>query len=113
MSRPANPLDKFVTYTYHFELHADKSWDVIKLLEDSDANVYTHRNVPNGTMLINTRKDAHQVIDDVTFSYIGPSSNNLGLFVPASEIVMKVYEQNGAAFIEKVANLLDMNKATS
>ena len=68
MAYPRNPLDVYVTYTYHFELHAASSWEKLQFLEDSDANDVTTRFEPNGTLLINTRKDAHQVIDDVASS---------------------------------------------
>jgi hypothetical protein len=55
MANPANPLDRYVSYTYHFELHAGTSWDQLKYLEQSDANLSTDRFSANGTLLINTK----------------------------------------------------------
>lgn len=105
MSSPANPLDVFTTYTYHFELHAAPTWEALKVLVDQDQNATTGTKEHNGTLLINTRKDAHQVIDEAMFSYIGPSTNYTATFTPSSEIVLTIQEPNNIHFIEKLANL--------
>ena len=113
MARPMNPLDVFATYTYHFELHASLDWPTMSNLRYSDANVSTTSTRSNGTLLINTRKDAHQIIDDVVFSYIGPSVNQFGQFVPDGTMKFKVIEPNGAFFIEKLSNLMAELNVTS
>lgn len=113
MSNPANPLDKFVTYTYHFELHASKSSEILKLLETSDVpGAATTSRSPNGTLLINTRNDAHQTIDNVKFTYVGPSVNPTGKFTPNVEVSMEVYEPNGMNFLEKLYNTMNFNEVS-
>ena len=112
MSTPANPLDVFTSYTYHFELHAATTWDELKLLISQDKNATTGSKEHNGTLLINTRKDAHQVIDQVMFSYLSSGSNPLGLFTPSSDIVLTINEPNNIHFIEKLANLFYDMKVT-
>jgi hypothetical protein len=109
MSNPANLLDEFATYTCHFELHAAPSDEILMLLEDRDVpGASTTSRSPNGTLLINTRRDAHQTIDNVKVSYIGPSSNPLGLFTPSGEMSLEVYEPNGMNFIEKISNVMKL-----
>lgn len=113
MSRPANALDVFVNYTYHFELHASANWDELKKVKNSPPSRLTTTSTrPNGTLVINTTHDAHQVIDDVVFGYIGPSTNPEGNFVPNGEMTFKVLEPNGASFIEKIVNVMKNNKIT-
>jgi len=113
MSSPANPLDKFATYTYQFELHASPYWQKLELLMDSDANAMTNPTEPNDTLLINTRVDAHQTIDDVVFNYFGASVNNNGQFFPGGELSFKVQEPNGVSFISKIANLMSNFNVTT
>jgi hypothetical protein len=113
MSKPANPLDVFTTYTYHFELHAAYDWQDIILLESTDQNLSTTATSQTKTTLINTRKDAHQSIDDVVFSYIGGSANRNGLYVPGGSLTLKVLEPNKIYFIEKIANVMKNYNVTS
>jgi len=102
MARPQNPLDVFATYTYHFELHADPSWDTLLALESSDANAHTTRWEPNGTLIINTRKDAHQHIDNVTFAAVASVTSKTELFVSKGKIHMTITEPGGFALTEKL-----------
>lgn len=106
MSKPANPLDIFTSYTYHFELHAAFTTDDLNILASSDRNVATSPTDANGTCLINTRKDAHQIIDDVTFGYVGSSANNFGHFSPDGTCHLKISEPNRVFFIQKITNLM-------
>jgi len=119
MSTPANPLDQFVTYTYHFELYAARSWDNLAKLEAKDTNQSTSptKGTPSsavtGTakdpaplLLINTRKDAHQIIDDVVFGYIGPSANPNAQFMPNGKMSMRILEPNGISLVQKIAQAL-------
>lgn len=105
MARPMNPLDVFATYTYHFELHAHPSWDSLKPLESSDANAHTTRWNPNGTLIINTRKDAHQHIDNVSFKAMASMTSTSEILISKGEITMNVIEPGGFAFTEKLFRL--------
>lgn len=112
MATPANPLDVFATYTYHFELHAADSWDKLKDLATKDENKATDRFKPNGTLLINTRKDAHQVIDDVRFLALSEATAKTELLTPVGTISMSITEPGGFSFIEKLAQLRSDFKVT-
>jgi hypothetical protein len=116
MANPANPFDKFVTYTYHFELHASPSWDSIggsNGIRFSDKNSKTYADKPIDTLLINTRQDANQIIDDVKFGYIGSSVNKFGQYMPDGHMTLKVTEPSRVYFMEKLSNLMKMNKVSS
>lgn len=113
MSNPSNPLDRYTTYTYHFELWAAANFDDLALVQSTSSNVPTEPHKAahiDGTnqalLLINTRKDAHQTIDDVDFGYIGPSGNPHGQFSPDGSMTFKVIEPNRIYFVEKLANVL-------
>lgn len=112
MARSSNPLDIFVTYITHYELHASPSWDALKAIESVDFNATTTQQSANGTLLINTRKDAHQQIDNVKFRYLGPTSDPSGAMNPIDDLTMEVTEPNGTFFIEKVQNLAKENQVT-
>lgn len=105
MANPSNPLDIFVTYTTHFELHASNTWDSLKLIETVDNNDSTSDREATGTLLINTRKDAHQQINNVRFRYLGPTSDPSGAMQPIDDVTLEVIEPNGTFFIEKIKNL--------
>lgn len=107
MATPTNPLDIFVTYIPHFELHAASTWEALKAIESVDVNAKTSDRHRNGTLLINTRKDAHQQIDNVRFRYMGPSVDPSGAMQPIDDLTMDVTEPNGTFFIEKIKNLQD------
>jgi hypothetical protein len=113
MSIPANPLDIFATYTYHFELHAADSWDKLKDLATKDENKATNRFEPNGTLLINTRKDAHQVINDVRFLALAEATAKTELLTPVGTLSMTISEPGGFSFIEKLATLRSNFQVTS
>lgn len=110
MSIPANPLDKYASYMYHFELHAAASWDTLKYLMTNDDNGVTDRFEPGGalgTLLINTRRDAHQSIDNVRFQMIGASASASELLMPTGQLTFIVTESGGFGFIEKLDALRD------
>jgi hypothetical protein len=113
MSSPPNPLDNFSTYTYHFELFASSNYDDIAKVESLVSNVATSSTtasqvagVSAPVLLINTRRDAHQMIDDVKFSYVGPSNNSQGFMVPDGLLTLKVFEPNRVYFLQKLQNLM-------
>jgi hypothetical protein len=115
MAKPANPLDVYASYTYHFELHAAGSWDKIKE-NNNVSELSTTRFASAGTLLINTRKDAHQVIDDVNFQCIGPATSHGGASVGLTELKMMIKEPGGFSFIEKIKarmNELDMSQLSN
>lgn len=105
MANPVNPLDIFVTYIPHYELHAASTWDALKAVQSVDVNAVTDERNRNGTLLINTRKDAHQQIDNVRFRYLAPTADPSGAMQPIDEISLEVTEPNGTFFIEKIQNL--------
>jgi len=100
MANPQNPLDRFKTYTYHFELHGAHDWHDIEAVIEKDHNLRTDPEKPNGTLLINTRRDAHQSIDNVRFTY-EPSSAAV-----VSEITFDVLEPGGMLFAQKFQALM-------
>lgn len=111
MAKPANNLDVYVSYTYHFELHCAKSWDDLSN-QNIESEASTTRFASNGTLMINTRKDAHQTIDDVTFDCIGPSTTIGDAPSGLSELRMIVKEPGGFSFIEKIKARMDELKVT-
>jgi hypothetical protein len=106
MANPRNPLDVYATYTYHFELHAAANWDDLAQIQNTDQNLITSATHKTKTLLINTRRDAHQIIDDVKFGYIGPSANNHGHFIPDGSMTFTVSEPTRVFFMEKIANTM-------
>lgn len=113
MSKPNNKLDEFITYTYHFELHVAKTWLQIFALRNTDKNLHTKSTSPNDTLVINTRKDAHQTIQDVKFGYIGPSVNNYGMYSPDGTMTFNIIEPNRVNFIEKLSNIMKNHNVQS
>jgi hypothetical protein len=113
MSVPANPLDVYVTYTYHFELHAHPSWDKLQDLTTKDENKSTDSFTPNGTLLINTRKDAHQSIDDVHFVAQSEASAKTEMLIPYGALSMTVTEPGGFSFIEKLSAMRSNYQVTA
>lgn len=104
MATPVNPLDVFVTYIPHYELHVSDNWDTLKEVQSVDANAVTTATHANNTLLINTRKDAHQQIDNVRFKYCSPFADPTGGMFPVDEITLEIIEPNGTSFIEKLRN---------
>lgn len=107
MAYPKNPLDEFISYTYHFELHAAKTWEELQFLENNDYNLNTNQFEPNGTLLINTRKDAHQTIEGVRFLYATGYESIAGPLTPGqhSSYSIQVTEPGGMFFAEKVKSV--------
>lgn len=105
MATPSNTLDQFVTYIPHYELHVAKDWPELKAVETADFNATTLPNFATQTLLINTRKDAHQQIDNVKFQYLGPSIEPSGAMNPIGMLSLDIIEPNGTSFIEKIQNV--------
>lgn len=102
MANPQNPLDFFVTYTYHFELHASNTWSDLENIPEEGVNLATEDRSSLGTLLINTRKDAHQMIDNVRYRYNNPSVDPTAAMHALSDLSMEIIEPNGTFFIEKL-----------
>jgi hypothetical protein len=105
MATPQNKLDHFVTYIPHYELHVASDWPALKAIESVDHNASTTPTNATDTLLINTRKDAHQQIDDIRFSYACPNVEPSGAMHPISALSMTIIEPNGTSFIEKLQNV--------
>jgi hypothetical protein len=95
-----NELDTFKTYTYHFELHAAPTWKELLVSEVQDLNRGTSRTQSQGTLLINTRQDAHQNITKVSWH----TSSTLydPQFVNFGNLTMEIVEPKGMFFVEKL-----------
>ena len=107
MANPVNPLDVFVTYYPHYELHLSDNWPELAQLQGVDINASTDPDAANGTLLINTRKDAHQHIDNIKYMYYGPSVDPSGSLACAGELSLEVIEPNGVSFITKIRDRMD------
>ena len=100
MATPANNLDIYVSYTYHFELHCTDDWDEIKNIAIS--NLSTTRFASAGTLMINTRTDAHQTIDNVSLECVAPASSVGDMPSGLTDLKFVVKEPGGFSFIEKI-----------
>lgn len=101
-----NPLDVYKSYTYHFELHVATTWDELQKEVNSVSEDFTTPNQANGTLLINTRKDAHQTIDNVRYMYQSPRVDPTGTTAAIAELHLTITEPNGTFFIEKLESVL-------
>ena len=110
MAIPVNPLDEFTTYAYHFELHCSpNTQELLDLTGASDEK--TENNRPNKTLLINSRYDAHQTIDNVEFGYGLPGTVGEGsVFVPTGKLSFNVTEPGACYFLEKIQNCYKQHK---
>lgn len=113
MARPANPLDKFVTYTYHFELHATSSMEKLRAISADGVNQSTPRDKPTGTLMINSRKDAHQQLTAVSWQYVTPGITNGVMMAPIFEMKLTIEEPGAAFFYEKLQRVMADNQVTS
>jgi len=104
MANPVNPLDVFVTYIPHYELHLANNWADLAAIRYDDINAQTFPKSSNKTLLINTRKDAHQHIDNIKFMYYGPMVDPSGSLAAVGDLTLEVIEPNGVSFIEKMTN---------
>lgn len=112
MANPRNFLDRFVSYTYHFELHAAASQSTLDGISKGGVNRATPRNEPVDTLLINTRKDAHQNITSVVWTYLGPGVMSSSMLAPFDELHMTIEEPGSAFFYEKIQKIM-LNNQTS
>lgn len=106
MAKPMNPLDVYSAYTYHFELHVAKTYAELERERHAASEMTTTPYQANGTLLINTRKDAHQTIDNVRYTYHNPRVDPTGTTAAVSDLNLTIYEPNGTFFIEKLQNAL-------
>ena len=113
MANPVNPLDVFVTYLPHYELHLSNNWADLAALIGTDINASTDPDAANGTLLINTRKDAHQHIDNIKFTYYGPMVDPSGAMAAVGELSMEIIEPNGVSFIQKLTDKMSQLQITN
>ena len=110
MATPVNPLDIFVTYIPHYELHLGSDWPELDAIRRVDINTETLPKASNGTLLINTRKDAHQSIDNIKFDYIGPFVDPSASMACIGNVTLEITEPNGVSFVEKLTERMkDLN----
>lgn len=102
MANPVNNLDKYVTYACHFELHAARSFSDLMKTDGKAVDAKTTRYEANGSLLINTRRDAHQVIDNVTVTTSCPSTSPNDVPNGFSLVELDVLEPGSFAFVEKI-----------
>lgn len=103
MQRSSHVLDRFTTYTTHFELHASGNWDeLVEVATTDNPTKATTRRASNGTLLINTRADAHQHIDNIRYQQVSNSGDPSGSMVAAGLLTMDVIEPGGTFFAEKI-----------
>lgn len=112
MAKPVNPLDIFVTYICHYELYLSDSWDELDLIKSFDINDQTTAKACKGPLVINTRKDAHQHIDNIKYMYVGPLVDPSGNMQCVGELSLDIIEPNGTSFIEKLTNRIKELKIT-
>jgi hypothetical protein len=104
MAIPANPLDELINYSYAFELHCADTWEKLAPIADSTLNINTTRTNGVDTLLINTRKDAHQRIDDVRCLF--NAAGGYPGFTAGGNYTLTVTEPGGIFFTEKLQNQL-------
>lgn len=113
MANPENPLDVFVTYTPHYELHLSDNWEDLAAIKHVDINAVTSPKKSNGTLLINTRKDAHQHIDNIKFTYYGPDVDPSGSLACVGTMTFSIIEPNGVSFVEKLTERMKQLNITN
>lgn len=102
MAKPVNPLDKFATYACHFELHAARTNAELRSQDSIVDERSTTRFNSVGTLLLNTRKDAHQVINNVKIEAISPGTSRTDVMEGIMSVSFDVHEPGSFAFIEKI-----------
>lgn len=105
MTASINPLNKYSSYTYHFALLVDSSIDRIQAIKQFPADGtkrYSGVDADGSTLLINSVKDAHQIIDNVSFTYINSFVNTGTPLVPCGELNMSVIEPGDCMFLHKL-----------
>lgn len=112
MATPVNPLDKYATYACHFELHAAKTHAELYAQNGKASEASTTRFKSNGTLMINTRKDAHQTIDNVKIECYSPATSKTDVMDGLGIVTLDVFEPGSFAFIEKLNAQMDDLKTT-
>lgn len=114
MSAPANELDVYASYTYHFELYAAANINDLYQYEFIDnSKVGTTRTAPNGNLILNTRRDAFQSIEDVHFYITSPLTGVVAATGAQGGCVMQIREPNGFGFVDKMQQVVLSNSAIS
>jgi hypothetical protein len=115
MANPANELDKYTSYTYHFALYCHSSLTAIESITSFptvETERYSGVDDNGATLLINTVKDAHQIIDDVNFAYINSFVNMGTPLVPAGELSMNIVEPGDCMFLQKLKSAMDKHQVS-
>lgn len=104
MADKANKLDKYASYTYYFELHASTAFEDLKAIATVISDQSTTRKESVDTLLINGRRDAHQTIDNVRFSYLSNMMDDTATMVACTNVTMEITEPGSIGFSEKLLN---------
>jgi hypothetical protein len=114
MSLPANELDVYASYTYHFELYATNDVNQLYQYEYIDnSKVGTTRTAPNGDLILNTRRDAFQNIEDVHYYITSPLTGVVAATGAQGGCVMQIREPNGFGFVDKMQQVVNSNNVIS
>lgn len=110
MATPANELDRYASYTYYFELYAAAIVDDLYQYEFIDnSKVGTTRTSPNGNLILNSRCDAFQNIEDVHNYITSPLTGVVSMSGSPAGCVMTIREPNGFSFVDKLQQVVQMN----
>jgi hypothetical protein len=119
MSYPANPLDKYQSYSYHHFLIAASTTEVIRQIETGQISFGNLSGLRHGqtisaasggkaVMVMNSAVDSKFYIDHLSFSaiFVDVSDSNAKL-TQMTELEMTVKEPNGATFINFLRSISD------
>lgn len=110
MALPANELDRYASYTYYFELYASANTDDLYQYEFIDnSKVGTTKTAPNGNLVLNSRIDAFQNIEDVHNYITSPLTGVVSASGSPAGCVIVIREPNGFSFVDKLQQVVQMN----
>lgn len=108
MSDPANPLDKFVTYTYHYQLMVSNSTeDGLNYQWNKQTSTQPTAGVKTGNcvLLINSYKDASPSIEELQY-HVAFTGDDVMPLCPKAGITIKIVDTGGTYFYEKIYKAL-------
>lgn len=109
---PANPLDKFNSYSYHHILYAADSTEGIAAIQDGTPPLESQIDQPiggsNAYVVIDTRRNSHFSVKDITYAtsstgQVSPTASG----VMTSVMTMKIHDPNGITFQNYLQFLVD------
>lgn len=113
--RTPSVLDEFSLYTTHFELYVCADHSKFKEIADrGPSQKSTTRYSPDEEgLLLNTRTDFHQVLDNLEIEYSGVYANPRALLTPSTMFKFNVYEPGGIYFIDKLKKAMTQQSVTT